>query len=72
MYCRNYTATLSHVLCREVHCTVSLLERVHYQRFHCILKLEMNLFITTNVRIDAEAARPMPVQQFVLTKYTVE
>ena len=22
MYCRNYTGTLSHVLCREVYCTV--------------------------------------------------
>lgn len=27
--------TLSNVLCREVYCTVSLFQRVHYQRFHC-------------------------------------
>ena len=35
MYCRNYTGTVSHVLCREVYYTVSLCERVHYRRFHC-------------------------------------
>ena len=35
MYCRNYTGTVSHVLCREVYCTLSVSGRVHYQRFHC-------------------------------------
>ena len=38
MYCRNYTGTVSHVLCREVYYTVSFLGSVHYQRFHCIMK----------------------------------
>ena len=38
MYCRNYTETVSHVLCREVYYTVSLFGRVHYQRFYCRLK----------------------------------
>ena len=33
MYCRNYTGTVSRVLCREVYSTVSLFGRVHYQRF---------------------------------------
>ena len=36
MYCRNYTGTISCVLCREVHHTVSLFGRVHYQRFCCM------------------------------------
>ena len=36
MYCRNYTGTVSHVLCREVYYTVSLFGRVHYQRVHCV------------------------------------
>ena len=34
MYCRNYTGTVSDVLCREVCYTVSLFGRVHYQRVH--------------------------------------
>ena len=29
-YCRKYTGTASHVLCREVYYTVSLFRRVHY------------------------------------------
>ena len=33
MYCRNYTGTISHVLCREVCYTVSLFGGVHHQRF---------------------------------------
>ena len=36
MYCRNYSGTVSHVPCREVHYTVSILGRVHYQRFLCV------------------------------------
>ena len=36
MYRRNYTGTISHVLCREVYYTVSLFGRVHYQRFLCV------------------------------------
>ena len=34
MYCRNYTGTVSLVLCGEVCYTVSLFGRVHYQRFY--------------------------------------
>ena len=42
MYCRNYTETVSHVLCKEVFYTESLFGRVHYQRFHCsILSLAL-------------------------------
>ena len=34
MYCRNYTGTISRVLCREVYYfAVSLFGRVHYRRF---------------------------------------
>ena len=36
MYCRNYTGTISHVLCREVCYSVSLFGRDHYWRIHCI------------------------------------
>ena len=36
MYCRNYTGTVSFVLCREVYYTVSLFGRVHYQRVHAL------------------------------------
>ena len=36
MLCRNYTGAVSHVLCREVYCTVSLFGRVHYRRLHCM------------------------------------
>ena len=32
MYCRKYTGTSSHVLCREVYYTVSLFGRVHHWR----------------------------------------
>ena len=35
MYCGNYTGTVSHVLCREVYKTLSLVGRAHCQRFHC-------------------------------------
>ena len=38
MYCRNYTGTVSLVLCREVYYTVSSCGRVHYQRFLCSRK----------------------------------
>ena len=38
MYCRNYTGTVSRVLCREVYYTVSFLGRVHYRSFHSIMK----------------------------------
>ena len=42
MYCRNYTGTVSRVLCREVYYTESLFGRVHYQRLHCsILSLTL-------------------------------
>ena len=33
---KTYFGTSSLVLCREVYGTVSLLGRVHYQRFHCM------------------------------------
>ena len=42
MYCRNYTGSVSHVLCREVYCTVPLLGRVHYQRVHCASAIRVN------------------------------
>ena len=51
MYCRNYTGTVSHVLCGEVCYTVSLFGRVHYRRSHCIYEYvcikddRMQLFI---------------------------
>ena len=45
MYCRNCTGTVSLVLCGEVYYTESLLGRVHYQRFHCILWYCLNLLL---------------------------
>ena len=42
MYCRNYTGTVSPVLCKEVYYTVSLFGRVHNQRFNCTYVCEIN------------------------------
>ena len=48
MYCRNYTGTVSRVLCREVYYTVSSSGRVHYQRFtvclHCHVSCRVHIF----------------------------
>ena len=44
MYCRNYTGTVSRVLCREVYYTVSLFGRVHYQ-----LEVLLYVYIRTYV-----------------------
>ena len=33
MHCRNYTGTISCVLCREVYYTVPLFGRAHHRRF---------------------------------------
>ena len=49
MYCRNYTVTVSRVLCREVYYTVSFFGRVHYQ-LEVLLYVYIRTYVCTYVR----------------------
>ena len=73
MYCRNYTGTISHVLCREVYYTVSSFGRVHYQRCtvtsyrHPYIQYILNVHIHTETKRHVQAHMQRGFGGFVRT-----